>query len=166
MVPVLRLTHHATGSSVELSVNNLEPLSNTHLLRAYTSWDPRVQALGVKVKRWAKELGVTGAMEGYLSPYTLVLLVLFFLQVGDFGLPSLQVCLEGPLRVGWRSKEGAGTTTAPQLSTCQRLLGHMCVPALLVWHGVILQPLGQRRAFYRFKEGWILQEGRPHPPLW
>ena len=96
-IPVLSLTHVATGVAVDVTLNNVQPLANTYLLRSYAAWAPVVQALGTFVKRWAKDEGVCGAVDGYLSPYTLVLLVLFFLQVGDvgFALPSLQQLLPG-----------------------------------------------------------------------
>ena len=96
-IPRLCLTHRRTGCAVDVTINNLEPLSNTYLLRAYAMWAPALQALGVYVKCWAKVAGVCGAADGFLSPYTLVLLAIFFLQVADAGaaLPSLQQLLPG-----------------------------------------------------------------------
>jgi len=88
-IPILRLKHG--DQEVDLSVNNTQPLLNTHLLKAYASLHPIVSRLGIAVKLWAKENGVCGARHGHLSPYSFVLMVIYYLQVYCTPrMPSLQ----------------------------------------------------------------------------
>merc|ERR1719162_916500 len=63
-VPVLKMRHKATLKPVDITVNNLDVMANTNLLRTYASWDPRVRQLGALVKTWAKHAGVCGAADG------------------------------------------------------------------------------------------------------
>lgn len=87
-IPILKLRYG--DRDVDLSVNNTGPLPNTRLLRAYAASDKRVAALGVAVKLWAKAAFLCGAPSGHLSPYALVMMVIYFLQI-VVGLPCLQV---------------------------------------------------------------------------
>jgi len=88
-VPILKL-RYAGKYDVDLSVNNISPLPNTRLLRRYGSLDRRVAELGVIIKMWAKNSGLCGAPNGYLSSYSFILMVIYFLQVTDVGMPCLQ----------------------------------------------------------------------------
>eukprot|EP00928_Gymnodinium_smaydae_P073587 TRINITY_DN56778_c0_g1_i2.p1 TRINITY_DN56778_c0_g1~~TRINITY_DN56778_c0_g1_i2.p1 ORF type:complete len:473 (+),score=21.65 TRINITY_DN56778_c0_g1_i2:78-1496(+) len=88
-VPILKLRFAGTHD-VDLSVNNVSPLPNTRLLRSYVALDTRVAQLGVLVKIWAKRLGCSGASKGHLSPYALILMAIYFMQVTDTKLPCLQ----------------------------------------------------------------------------
>jgi len=73
---------------VDLSVNNMAPLKNTRLLKAYASLHPYVPYLGIAIKNWAKDLEVSGAANGFLSSYAFVILTLYYLQAA-WGLPTL-----------------------------------------------------------------------------
>ena len=92
-IPILKLVYLPTMRNIDVSVNNLQPLANTYLLQTYASLDLRVKMLGIAVKQWAKEAGLCGAADGWLSSYDLVLMTIYFLQVGSFALPSLQALL-------------------------------------------------------------------------
>eukprot|EP00443_Scrippsiella_acuminata_P026582 CAMPEP_0115338080 /NCGR_PEP_ID=MMETSP0270-20121206/89876_1 /TAXON_ID=71861 /ORGANISM="Scrippsiella trochoidea, Strain CCMP3099" /LENGTH=69 /DNA_ID=CAMNT_0002759351 /DNA_START=12 /DNA_END=217 /DNA_ORIENTATION=- len=56
-VPILRLIFDRS-LDVDLSFQNVEPLPNTQLLRAYAALDPCVRDLVILVKLWAKSAGV------------------------------------------------------------------------------------------------------------
>lgn len=92
-VPILRLKFRDC-LDVDLSFQNVEPLPNTRLLRAYAELHPSVRVLGVLVKLWAKGEGVSGAQSGHLSPYALTLMAIYFMQVDPaIRLPCLDVSL-------------------------------------------------------------------------
>eukprot|EP00930_Biecheleria_cincta_P085174 TRINITY_DN74585_c0_g1_i1.p1 TRINITY_DN74585_c0_g1~~TRINITY_DN74585_c0_g1_i1.p1 ORF type:complete len:558 (-),score=107.39 TRINITY_DN74585_c0_g1_i1:267-1859(-) len=92
-VPILKLCFEGS-LEVDLSCRNTLPLQNTRLLEAYASLDDRVRRLGIAVKLWAKAKRVCGASQSHLSSYTLILLVLYFMQVHPkVRLPMLPVDL-------------------------------------------------------------------------
>ena len=57
--------------------------SPPQLIKAYTSFDPRVRQLCLVVKRWAKRRCIADPYRGSPSSYAWVLLVINYLQVGD-----------------------------------------------------------------------------------
>ncbi|KAJ9511267.1 hypothetical protein QJQ45_017142 [Haematococcus lacustris] len=79
-VPVIKFVVPATGTRVDLTVNNMLPLVNTHLLRCYVAVDPRLRQLVLLVKHWAKRRGVNDTYRGTLSSYSYVLLCIALLQ--------------------------------------------------------------------------------------
>lgn len=88
-VPILKLRFDGK-LDVDLSCHNTEALPNTRLLRAYAELSPVVRELGLMVKLWAKQEGVSGARQGYLSSYALTLMALYYLQVDpEVQLPCL-----------------------------------------------------------------------------
>lgn len=90
-IPILKLRYwrgQGEALDVDLSCHNTEPLPNTQLLSAYAHMDPIIVALGVLVKLWAKSAGVSGATRKHLSSYSIILMVLYFLQV-EHGMPCL-----------------------------------------------------------------------------
>lgn len=91
-VPILKMSIQLPAGKIlecDLSVNNLLPVFNTKLLRAYADINPHVVTLVQTCKGWAKENGVHGAARGNLSSYAFTLMVIFFMQIrGD--LPCLQ----------------------------------------------------------------------------
>ncbi|GLE00534.1 hypothetical protein PINS_up009291 [Pythium insidiosum] len=89
-VPVIRFTHLRSGLECDLCFDNYLGCVNTQLLRAYATLDERCRALGIAVKYWAKQRGISDASLGYLSSYSFILLVVYFLQVKAQLLPSLQ----------------------------------------------------------------------------
>ncbi|KAF4657904.1 hypothetical protein FOL47_008242 [Perkinsus chesapeaki] len=96
-VPILLLVKEAIGEDGEkekvefnLSFDHQIPLYNSKLLRCYAMLRPEiVRTLVVLVKHWAKTRDVNDALNGTLSSYSYVLLVVFFLQQKGI-LPSLQ----------------------------------------------------------------------------
>ncbi|CAE6950399.1 URT1 [Symbiodinium natans] len=87
-VPVLKCTS-TEGVAIDITFNNLLPLYNSKLLKAYASFDDRVARLGRLVKFWAKSRMVNDALEGTLSSYSHCLLLIHFLQSIAL-LPNLQ----------------------------------------------------------------------------
>eukprot|EP00930_Biecheleria_cincta_P004489 TRINITY_DN10539_c0_g3_i1.p1 TRINITY_DN10539_c0_g3~~TRINITY_DN10539_c0_g3_i1.p1 ORF type:complete len:555 (+),score=63.40 TRINITY_DN10539_c0_g3_i1:108-1667(+) len=93
-VPILKLRYRNTidrpGIDVDLSCHNLQALQNSHLLRSYADLSPVIRGLGLCVKFWSKQEGVNGAPGGFLSSYSLTLMLLYFLQVDpDLAMPCL-----------------------------------------------------------------------------
>lgn len=87
-VPVLKCASKE-GVAIDITFNNLLPLYNSKLLKAYASLDDRVARLGRLVKFWAKSRMVNDALEGTLSSYSHCLLLIHFLQSVAV-LPNLQ----------------------------------------------------------------------------
>jgi len=72
-------------------MNNLAPLLNTRLLKAYASLDQRVVDLVVAIKIWTKEKRLCGAVDGHLSSYAFALMAIYYLQVvSGTSMPCLQ----------------------------------------------------------------------------
>jgi DNA polymerase sigma len=113
-VPIIKLLYRST-QEVDLSVNNIRPLLNTRLLKAYSTLDKRVAQLGKVVKFWAKCTGNCGARDGHLSSYAFILMSIYFLQVSDVELPCLQQkgALDNIVKID---------NTAASLSTDQKTL--------------------------------------------
>ena len=84
-IPIIKLKYWRSEFEVldvDLSCYNTEPFLNTQLLFAYSQMgEGIVAALGVLVKLWAKSAGVSGASQKHLSSYSIILMVLYFLQV-------------------------------------------------------------------------------------
>ncbi|KAJ6669824.1 hypothetical protein lerEdw1_000373 [Lerista edwardsae] len=75
----------------DLNVNNVVGIRNTFLLRTYAYIESRVRPLVLVVKKWARFCGINDASRGTLSSYSLVLMVLHYLQtLPEPILPSLQ----------------------------------------------------------------------------
>lgn len=91
-VPLLRFIDSNSGLEVDLNVNNIEGIRNTHLLKCYTCLDWRVQPLVLIIKEWAQAYNINNAKEKTLSSYSLVLLVIHYLQCGC--VPSVIPCLQ------------------------------------------------------------------------
>ncbi|GMF20059.1 unnamed protein product [Phytophthora lilii] len=90
-VPIIRFLHTRSGREYEcdLCFENVLATRNTPLLRAYASFDDRARAIGLAVKHWAKQRGISDASMGFLSSYSFVLLSIYYLQVVHV-LPNLQ----------------------------------------------------------------------------
>ena len=74
---------------VNISFNHRVVIANSALLAAYGSISPKVRELVVLVKHWAKQREVNDSLQGTLSSYAYVLLVVEFLQSFNL-LPNLQ----------------------------------------------------------------------------
>ncbi|GMT28300.1 hypothetical protein PFISCL1PPCAC_19597 [Pristionchus fissidentatus] len=93
-VPILRIQFTAPFGdiTVDLNANNSVAIKNTHLLCYYSTFDWRVRPLVTIVKEWAKKKGINDANRSSFTSYSLVLMVIHYLQCGvDHPVvPSLQ----------------------------------------------------------------------------
>ncbi|UMM13691.1 hypothetical protein L5515_001840 [Caenorhabditis briggsae] len=93
-VPILRIKFAAPFDdiTVDLNANNSVAIRNTHLLCYYSSYDWRVRPLVSVVKEWAKRKGINDANKSSFTSYSLVLMVIHYLQCGTEArvLPNLQ----------------------------------------------------------------------------
>ncbi|KAG8456528.1 hypothetical protein GDO86_002347 [Hymenochirus boettgeri] len=90
-VPIVKFRDKVSGVEFDLNVNNVVGIRNTFLLRTYAHLENRIQPLVLVVKKWASYNGINDASRGTLSSYTLVLMVLHYLQtLPEPILPSLQ----------------------------------------------------------------------------
>lgn len=90
-VPIVKFRDKVSGVEFDLNVNNVVGIRNTFLLRTYAHIENRVRPLVLVVKRWAGHHGINDASRGTLSSYSLVLMVLHYLQtLPEPILPSLQ----------------------------------------------------------------------------
>ncbi|KAG7346651.1 Cid1 family poly A polymerase [Nitzschia inconspicua] len=64
-------------------------VANSGLLQEYSLVDPRVRELMMTVKKWAKEYRINSAKDNFISSYTWMNLVIFYMQCIGF-LPNLQ----------------------------------------------------------------------------
>uniref|UniRef100_A0A0R3RPG5 polynucleotide adenylyltransferase n=1 Tax=Elaeophora elaphi TaxID=1147741 RepID=A0A0R3RPG5_9BILA len=94
-VPILRIRFYEPFNdiTVDLNANNSVAIRNTHLLCYYSSFDWRVRPLVSVVKEWAKRRDINDANRSSFTSYSLVLMVIHYLQCGlkQPILPSLQV---------------------------------------------------------------------------
>ncbi|XP_026178249.1 poly(A) RNA polymerase GLD2 [Mastacembelus armatus] len=90
-VPILRFREKGSSLEFDLNVNNIVGIRNTFLLRSYAYADLRVRPMILVIKKWAQHKQINDASKGTLSSYTLVLMVLHYLQtLNEPVLPSLQ----------------------------------------------------------------------------
>ncbi|KAM8961854.1 poly(A) RNA polymerase GLD2 [Pelodytes ibericus] len=90
-VPIVKFRDKVSGVEFDLNVNNVVGIRNTFLLRTYAHMENRVRPLVLVVKKWASHYGINDASRGTLSSYSLVLMVLHYLQtLPDPVLPCLQ----------------------------------------------------------------------------
>ncbi|XP_015282847.1 PREDICTED: poly(A) RNA polymerase GLD2 [Gekko japonicus] len=90
-VPIVKFRDKVSCVEFDLNVNNVVGIRNTFLLRTYAYIESRVRPLVLVVKKWASFRGINDASRGTLSSYSLVLMVLHYLQtLPEPILPSLQ----------------------------------------------------------------------------
>uniref|UniRef100_H3B2G2 polynucleotide adenylyltransferase n=1 Tax=Latimeria chalumnae TaxID=7897 RepID=H3B2G2_LATCH len=90
-VPIVKFRDNVSGVEFDLNVNNVVGIRNTFLLRTYAYIENRVRPLVLVVKKWARHHAINDASRGTLSSYSLVLMVLHYLQtLPDPVIPSLQ----------------------------------------------------------------------------
>ncbi|KFQ78743.1 Poly(A) RNA polymerase GLD2, partial [Phaethon lepturus] len=90
-VPIVKFRDKVSCVEFDLNVNNVVGIRNTFLLRTYAYIENRVRPLVVVVKKWASFHDINDASRGTLSSYSLVLMVLHYLQtLPEPILPSLQ----------------------------------------------------------------------------
>ncbi|XP_055636807.1 poly(A) RNA polymerase gld-2 homolog B-like isoform X1 [Toxorhynchites rutilus septentrionalis] len=81
-VPILRFRDRANLIVVDLNYNNCVGIRNTHLLHCYSQMDWRLRPLVLVVKLWAQHHNINDAKNMTISSYSLVLMVIHFLQFG------------------------------------------------------------------------------------
>ncbi|KAK3927819.1 Poly(A) RNA polymerase gld-2-like protein A [Frankliniella fusca] len=81
-VPILKFKDAEHGLEVDLNCNNAVGIRNTHMLFCYSQMDWRVRPLVLIVKLWAASQGINDAKNMTISSYSLVLMVINFLQCG------------------------------------------------------------------------------------
>ncbi|XP_054842759.1 poly(A) RNA polymerase GLD2 isoform X2 [Eublepharis macularius] len=79
-VPIVKFRDKVSCVEFDLNVNNVVGIRNTFLLRTYAYIENRVRPLVLVVKKWASFRGINDASRGTLSSYSLVLMVLHYLQ--------------------------------------------------------------------------------------
>uniref|UniRef100_A0AC34QSR8 PAP-associated domain-containing protein n=1 Tax=Panagrolaimus sp. JU765 TaxID=591449 RepID=A0AC34QSR8_9BILA len=93
-VPILRVDFCGPydGLTVDLNANNSVAIRNTHLLFYYAFSDWRIRPLVAIVKEWAKRCNINNASQSSFTSYSLVLMVIHYLQCGldKPVIPSLQ----------------------------------------------------------------------------
>lgn len=90
-VPILRFREKGSDLEFDLNVNNTVGIRNTFLLRSYAYADLRLRPMILVIKKWAQHNHINDASKGTLSSYTLVLMVLHYLQtLKEPVIPSLQ----------------------------------------------------------------------------
>ncbi|KAK2911706.1 hypothetical protein Q8A67_003839 [Cirrhinus molitorella] len=91
-VPILKFMDRVSGVEFDLNVNNTVGIRNTFLLRTYAYVEKRVRPIILVIKKWASYQGINDASRGTLSSYTLVLMVLHYLQtLPEPVIPCLQM---------------------------------------------------------------------------
>ncbi|XP_035166208.1 poly(A) RNA polymerase GLD2 [Oxyura jamaicensis] len=90
-VPIVKFRDKVSCVEFDLNVNNFVGIRNTFLLRTYAYIEKRVRPLVLVVKKWASFHDINDASRGTLNSYSLVLMVLHYLQtLPEPILPSLQ----------------------------------------------------------------------------
>ncbi|XP_065511874.1 poly(A) RNA polymerase GLD2 isoform X3 [Caloenas nicobarica] len=90
-VPIVKFRDKVSCVEFDLNVNNVVGIRNTFLLRTYAYIENRVRPLVLVIKKWARFHDINDASRGTLSSYSLVLMVLHYLQtLPEPVLPSLQ----------------------------------------------------------------------------
>ncbi|XP_028922845.1 poly(A) RNA polymerase GLD2 [Ornithorhynchus anatinus] len=90
-VPIVKFRDKVSCVEFDLNVNNVVGIRNTFLLRTYAYLENRVRPLVLVVKKWASHHDINDASRGTLNSYSLVLMVLHYLQtLPEPVLPSLQ----------------------------------------------------------------------------
>ncbi|XP_033606427.1 poly(A) RNA polymerase gld-2 homolog A-like [Cryptotermes secundus] len=90
-VPILKFRDTSFSLDVDLNCNNSVGIRNTHLLHCYSQMDWRVRPLVLIVKLWAHKHDINNAQHMTISSYSLVLMVIHFLQCGV--APPVLPCL-------------------------------------------------------------------------
>ncbi|SBT79226.1 conserved Plasmodium protein, unknown function [Plasmodium malariae] len=78
--------------SFDISINNILAVINSKLIQKYVSIDKRLQIMGIALKYWSKNRNINDRSKGFLSSFSLILMLIHFLQyvVEPKILPSLQ----------------------------------------------------------------------------
>ncbi|GFU12465.1 poly(A) RNA polymerase gld-2 homolog A [Nephila pilipes] len=91
-VPILKFIDIESGIEVDLNINNTIGIRNTQLLSSYARIDKRLPPLVVLAKIWARHHGINDAKHNSLSSYSIVLMVIHYLQYRS--QPPVLPCLQ------------------------------------------------------------------------
>ncbi|KAK0171655.1 hypothetical protein PV328_005080 [Microctonus aethiopoides] len=95
-VPILKFRDRIQNLDVDLNYNNCVGVRNTHLMYCYSQIDWRVRPLVLIIKLWAQAQEINDAKYMTISSYSLVLMVIHFLQCGVS--PPILPCLHSLYR--------------------------------------------------------------------
>ncbi|XP_032069115.1 poly(A) RNA polymerase GLD2 isoform X2 [Thamnophis elegans] len=127
-VPIVKFRDKVSCMDFDLNVNNVAGIRNTFLLRTYAFIENRVRPLALVVKKWASFHGINDASRGTLNSYSLVLMVLHYLQtLPEPILPSLQKNYPGSFdpTMQLHLVHRAPCTIPPYVSKNQSTLGEL-----------------------------------------
>ncbi|XP_015912539.2 poly(A) RNA polymerase GLD2 [Parasteatoda tepidariorum] len=91
-VPILKVVEKYNNIQVDLNINNTVGIANTQLIGAYSQMDWRIPPLVLVIKKWAQDCKINNAKEMTLSSYSLVLMIIHYLQCGCE--PPVLPCLQ------------------------------------------------------------------------
>jgi DNA polymerase sigma len=91
-VPIIHWAPRRPGYlACDISINNNLAVINSRLVGTYCDIDPRMRKLGMAIKYWAKARGINDRSRGTLSSFSILLMLINFLQHRSPPiLPSLQ----------------------------------------------------------------------------
>lgn len=79
-IPLLKCRDPIRNLEVDLNCNNFVGVRNTHLMYCYSQQDWRLRPLVIIIKLWAKFHDINDAKSMTISSYSLVLMVIHYLQ--------------------------------------------------------------------------------------
>ncbi|XP_033209774.1 poly(A) RNA polymerase, mitochondrial-like isoform X2 [Belonocnema kinseyi] len=80
-VPIVKFDHRITGVECDLSLSNMSAIYMSELLYIYGEIDWRVRPVIFTIRKWAQSQGITsGNPGGYITNFSLTLLIIFYLQ--------------------------------------------------------------------------------------
>ncbi|KAJ0800449.1 putative polynucleotide adenylyltransferase [Helianthus annuus] len=82
-VPILKFVDTATGVECDISVENMDGISKSLIIRYISSIDERFRKLSLLMKAWAKAQDINSPKDQTLSSLSIILLVAFHLQTRD-----------------------------------------------------------------------------------
>eukprot|EP00392_Amoebophrya_sp_AT5.2_P015904 g16127.t1 len=90
-VPIVHWAPRKKGMlACDISVNNVLAVVNSKLIHAYVNAEPRLHVVGMCLKAWASARGINDRSRGTLSSFSLILMLVHYLQTRWSLLPSLQ----------------------------------------------------------------------------
>ncbi|ORC84143.1 putative RNA polymerase II [Trypanosoma theileri] len=82
-IPIIRLKKIKKSESEDIRFDislSLDGLRNSLLLRLYMESDPRLRAGVLCAKKWGRSKGILDARRGWISPYALTVMYIFYMQ--------------------------------------------------------------------------------------
>ncbi|CAD7962819.1 unnamed protein product [Amoebophrya sp. A120] len=90
-VPIVHWAPRAKGMlACDISVNNVLAVVNSKLVYQYVLAEPKLHTLGMWLKAWASARGINDRSRGTLSSFSIVLMLINYLQTKCYLLPSIQ----------------------------------------------------------------------------